>query len=100
MLHIGLAGPQFVADVDREPSSGRSRMAGRLGRGLKMRGTIQFLTETGSRYEVNYDLKTWKRLSKTSKSGFIRGESGNLLHYPAIIVGQPCTIVDDAILPG
>lgn len=65
-----------------------------------MKGTIEFTTETGSIYQVDYDKRTWARLSKTSKSGGIRQESGHLLHYPAIIVGQPCTMVDDSVLEG
>lgn len=65
-----------------------------------MNQVIEFQTETGSTYRVDYGKRTWKRLYRTTRSGPIRAEGGNLVHYPAIIVGQPCTLMDDAILPG
>lgn len=61
---------------------------------------MQFKTESGTIYEINKDLMAWTRLKREEASGQTRGESGNLVRWPEIRIGERAKLFDDDIKPG
>lgn len=61
---------------------------------------IRFRTETGSLYEVTYDAgrMTWRRVPSLA-SGVLRSESGVLLVWPEIVLGQRCQLWSEPLVP-
>ena len=60
----------------------------------------RFQTETGSVYELDYSNKTWKRLSRTEMSGFIRTDGGEFYGDIDITVGHRAFIFGPPIVDG
>jgi hypothetical protein len=60
----------------------------------------RFRTTSGSEYQIDSRTMTWKRLITTEWSGRVRKDSGRLIRYPKITVGQPAFLPDTSIAPG
>lgn len=65
------------------------------------REVIRFQTETGSVYEVSRDVDgmRWRRLSATLASGTLRNDGAELLRWPDILIGHPCTLDSEPFVP-
>ena len=61
---------------------------------------FRFTTETGSVYEINRDAMTWRRVSRTDKSGEIRNEGGTLVDFETVRIGEPAFLQDTNVRPG
>lgn len=61
---------------------------------------LRFRTMTGSEYEINSTAMAWRRCSMTPMSGRIRDESGHLVSWPNIKVGEEAHLEDSNIQPG
>lgn len=54
---------------------------------------IEVTTTTGSVYVIDDDAKTWKRVSKTSRSGPCRTEEGTFIQRSELKEGEGLTLV-------
>lgn len=59
-----------------------------------------FSTVSGSKYVLDFDEMTWHRELKGPNGGELRHESGELLSWPHLQVGQGARLDDSKIRPG
>ncbi len=50
--------------------------------------TITFKTETGSEYQLDKNLMTWRRMNISDESGTLRNEYGKLERWPDIVLHE------------
>jgi hypothetical protein len=64
--------------------------------------TIQFRTETGSLYEIDYDKKQWSRLEEPKIQGRkpLRTKTGPFNEISDIVIGQFVLILGPSLTPG
>lgn len=61
---------------------------------------MKFRTKSGSIYELSKTTMTWTRTNATELSGKIRSETGRLIDWPDVRVGERAVLVDDSVMPG
>jgi hypothetical protein len=68
-----------------------SKRGDRLGQSTSLR--LRFRTATGSLYEIDYGAGTWRRVTKTGRSGRLRSEGGELVEQLPLQLGKCARIV-------
>lgn len=62
-------------------------------------GRVQFITESGSRYEIDYGARRWARLEHNPESAAVRSAEGEMTGVSEIVIGQPVLIFGPPIDP-
>ena len=55
-------------------------------------GRVQFITQSGSRYEIDYGAKRWARLEHSEESNDVRTAEGEITGITDIVVGRSLLI--------